>query len=190
MLFKNERSEAIVPTSVSADGRVMLFTTATDPALRFDVWVWTVNGPSSGSPLIEREFDQQQAQLSPDGRRFAYVSNETGRNEVLVADFHLDAATGRATAGESHPISTSGGFSPRWSADGGELFYLTGDGSVMSVRLTAGSGVGVPARLFTVPGAHPEWGVTADASRFLFAVPTAPAPPIHIVRDWQAGLPD
>ena len=190
LLFKNERSEGIVPTSVSADGRVLLFTTATDPALRFDVWVWTVNGPPGGSPLIEREFDQQQAQLSPDGRRFAYVSNETGRNEVLVADFQLDGTTGRATAGESHPISTGGGFSPRWSADGGELFYLVSDGGIMSVRITAGSGVGVPARLFTAPGAHPEWGVTADGSQFLLAVPAAPAPPIHIVRDWQAGLPD
>jgi DNA-binding winged helix-turn-helix (wHTH) protein len=177
------------PTSVSADGRVVLFTTATNPVLRFDVWVWTVNGPPGGSPLVAREFDQWQAQLSPDGRRFAYVSNETGRNEVFVADFWLDAATGRATAGESQPISTDGGFSPRWSADGNELFYLAADGAVMSVRVTAGSDVGVPVRLFTVPGAHPAWAVAADGSRFLFAVPVAPAPPIHIVRNWQAGLP-
>jgi DNA-binding winged helix-turn-helix (wHTH) protein len=178
------------PTSVSADGRVVLFTTATNPVLRFDVWVWTVNGPPGGSPLIAREFDQWQAQLSPDGRRFAYVSNETGRNEVFVADFWLDAATGRATAGDSQPISTDGGFSPRWSADGEELFYLTADGAVMRVRVPAGSEVGVPARLFTVPGAHPEWAVAADGSRLLFAVPVAPAPPIHIVRNWQVGLPD
>jgi len=148
-----------------------------------------VNGPPGGSPLIAREFDQWQAQLSPDGRRFAYVSNETGRNEVFVADFRLDAATGRATAGESQPISTDGGFSPRWSSDGGELFYLTADGAVMCVRLTAGSEVGEPTRLFTLPAAHPEWAVAADGSRFLFAVPVAPAPPIHIVRNWQAGLP-
>lgn len=182
-------TSSVNPTSVSADGRVVLFTTVTDPALRFDVWVWTVNGPPGGSPLIAREFDQQQAQLSPDGRRFAYVSNETGRNEVFVADFRLDAATGRATAGESQPISTDGGFSPRWSSDGGELFYLTADGAVMCVRLTAGSEVGEPTRLFTLPAAHPEWAVAADGSRFLFAVPVAPAPPIHIVRNWQAGLP-
>lgn len=182
-------TSGVHPTSVSADGRVVLFTTATDPALRFDVWVWTLNGPPGGSPLIAREFDQQQAQLSPDGRQFAYVSNETGRNEVFVADFRLDAATGKATAGESQPISTDGGFSPRWSADGAELFYLTADGAVMSVRVTAGSDVGVPARLFTVPGAHPEWAVAAEGSRFLFAVPVAPAPPIQIVRNWQAGLP-
>ena len=108
---------------------------------------------------------------------------------MFVADFRLDAATGRATAGESQPISTDGGFSPRWSAGGEELFYLTADGAVMRVRVTARSDVGVPARLFTVPGAHPEWAVAADGSRFLFAVPVAPAPPIHVVRNWQAALP-
>jgi eukaryotic-like serine/threonine-protein kinase len=182
-------TSAVHPTSVSANGRVVLFSTATDPALRFDIWVWTVNGPPTGSPLIAREFDQQQAQLSPDGRQFAYVSNETGRNEVFVADFRLDAATGRAIAGESQPISTDGGFSPRWSADGEDLFYLTTAGAVMRVRVTAGSDVGVPARLFSVPGAHPEWAVAADGNRFLFAVPVAPAPPIHIVRNWQTSLP-
>ena len=118
------------------------------------------------------------------------VSNESGRNEVFVADFRLDAATGRAIAGESQPISTGGGFSPRWSANSGQLFYLTADGAVMSARVTAGSDVGVPERLFTVAGPIREWAVAADGSRFLFAVPAAPAPPIHIVRDWQAGLPD
>jgi DNA-binding winged helix-turn-helix (wHTH) protein/Tol biopolymer transport system component len=183
-------TSGVHPTSVSADGRVVLFTTATDPALRFDVWVWTANGPPGGSPLIAREFDQQQAQLSPDGRAFAYVSNETGRNEVFVADFRLDPATGRVNAGESHPISTEGGFSPRWGANAGELFYLTADGGVMSVRLSPGPGFSIPTRLFNVAGAHPEWGVNADGSRFLFAVPIAPARPIHIVRNWQSALPD
>lgn len=62
-----------------------------------------------------------------------YVSKETGRNEVFVADCRLDAATATASARESQPISTDGGFSPRWSADGGELFYLTGEGTVLSV---------------------------------------------------------
>jgi hypothetical protein len=43
--------------------------------------------------------------------------------------------------------------------------------------------------LFQVPGVIPEWGVTEDGSRFLFAVPVSPPPPFTIVRDWQSALP-
>ena len=46
-----------------------------------------------------------------------------------------------------------------------------------------------PRKLFNVPGVLREWGVTKDGSRFLFAVPVGPPPPLTIVRDWQAGLP-
>jgi hypothetical protein len=43
--------------------------------------------------------------------------------------------------------------------------------------------------LFAVPGALPDWGVTSDGRRFLFAVPVSAAQPYQIVRDWQAALP-
>jgi hypothetical protein len=36
----------------------------------------------------------------------------------------------------------------------------------------------------------PEWGVTRDGNRLLFAVPTAPMPPIDILYDWQSLLPN
>ena len=35
-------------------------------------------------PLIEQDFDQSDGQISPDGRWIAYVSNESGSNEVFV----------------------------------------------------------------------------------------------------------
>ena len=40
-----------------------------------------------------------------------------------------------------------------------------------------------------MPGVFPEWGVTQDGRRFLFAVPTAPPPPLEIIYDWQSALP-
>ena len=39
------------------------------------------------------------------------------------------------------------------------------------------------------PGLFPEWGVTADGSRLLFAVPTGPPPPLQIIQNWQSALP-
>jgi hypothetical protein len=95
-----------------------------------DIWIWT----NKGAPLITREGDQTQAQLSADGRWLAYVSNETGRNEVFVAAFRFDESTGDATVGDSLSVSAGGGFAPRWRGDGKELFYLKVDGSVMAIE--------------------------------------------------------
>jgi len=188
LLFKTDN--VAFPTSVAGDGRVMLFTTFRDAARGFDVWVCTAEGPKGGAPLVAREFHQTQAQLSPNGRRVAYVSNESGRNEVFVADVRIDPAICSVSVGESLTISEGGGFAPRWRGDGRELFYLTIDGAVMAVEVDEGtSSAGTPLKLFNVPGVMQEWGVTKDGSRFLFAVPAGPTPPLSIVRDWQAGLP-
>jgi serine/threonine-protein kinase len=72
----------------------------------------------------DREFD---AALSPDGRWLAYVSDRAGQFDVWVKDY-LDAAAAPI------PVSRSGGYEPRWSADGEELFYLQG-GSMYAVEV-------------------------------------------------------
>jgi len=180
-----------VPTSVSVEAGITLFTTFRDPTLRNDVWVRSAKGPTrDGAPLISRQFDQGQAQLSPDQRWVAYVSNETGTNEVYVAPFRFDSATGGVKVEDGVPLSSGGGFAPRWRADGQELFYLTIDGSVMAVERPTGSGSvsGPTTRLFGVSGVIPEWGVRNDGRQFLFAVPVGPLPPFTVVRNWQALL--
>lgn len=179
------------PTSVSADGTVVLFTTFRDPAGRTDIWAWTRTGSASGAPLLERPFDQAQAQTSPDARWMAFVSNETGRNEVFVAELRIDEATGTVSAGGVARVSKAGGYAPRWRRDGRELFFLTIGGDVMSVAFKAALPLRLdePRRLFTVPSVHAEWGVTRDGARFLFAVHATPPPPLHVIRGWQDRLP-
>ena len=190
LLFKTGGPE--LPTSASLDGRILLYTTITGPATGGDVYVRIGQGTSaSAQPFLRGERDQSEAQLSPDSRRVAYVSNEAGANEVFVTEFRFDAATNSVTAGESIRISDGGGFSPRWRRDGRELFYLTADGSVMTIEVDARGEFRPSAakRLFKVPGVIPQWGVTGDGARFLFAVPVSPPPPFNVVQDWQATLP-
>ena len=45
------------------------------------------------------------------------------------------------------PVSTGGGNLPRWSRDGKELFYITGDG-VVAVAIRPDGSFGAPRRLF------------------------------------------
>jgi Tol biopolymer transport system component len=178
--------------AVSAHGRVVVFAALANPTMRADLSVWTEDGPPDGAPLITHEGDQAQPQLSPDGRWLAYVSNETGRNEVFVTPFRHDASTGKTGVGEAVPVSDGGGFAPRWRGDGKELLYLKVDGSVMAVDVTKTQEFshGPARRLFTVQGMFPEWGVTRDGSRLLLAVPIAPPPPLNIIYNWQSALPD
>lgn|GEM_PF-6379521 len=56
--------------------------------------------------------------FSPDGRWLAYVSDETGRNEVYLQAY--------PDPGPRMPVSVSGGMEPSWSQDGRELFYRDG----------------------------------------------------------------
>jgi DNA-binding winged helix-turn-helix (wHTH) protein/Tol biopolymer transport system component len=190
LLFKSGGPE--IPTSSSPDGRILLYTTIMGSATGADVYVRTGEGASARSqPFLRGHKDQSEAQLSPDSRRVAYVSNETGANEIFVAAFRLDPTTGSVIAGQSIRVSDGGGFSPRWRRDGRELFFLTADGSLMTIGTDASGELrpGMAKRLFKVPGVMPEWGVTADGARFLFAVPVSPPPPFNIVQDWQATLP-
>ena len=189
LLFKSGRPE--LPSSVAFGGRVLVYSSLRDAPLGADVWMRTDLGPEVRmQALIEREGAQTAAQLSPDHRWLAYVSNEGGPNDVFVAEFHLDTASGLATIGESVRLSEGGGLAPRWRPDGGELLYLTPDGAVMSIDVDSGRPIEARTakRLFAVPRVIPEWGVTPDGSRFLFAVPVGPQPPFDVVQAWQSGI--
>ena len=82
-------------------------------------------------PLVEAPGNQMFGSVSPDGRRLAYASDETGQWEVYVATF--------PKADERWRVSAAGGHQPRWSPDGSELFYIAPDRRLMSARVRAAS---------------------------------------------------
>ncbi|HET6781257.1 MAG TPA: winged helix-turn-helix domain-containing protein [bacterium] len=189
LLFRTGRAEN--PTSISPDGRLLLYSTFSEKGTGGDVWVRVGEAASAvARPLLERERDQGEALLSPDQRAIAYVSNESGPNEVYVTWLHVDPAAGTVSTSESIRISEGGGFSPRWRDDGRELFYLAPDGSVMAIEVgtTREFRPGAAKRLFTLPGVLPAWGVAPNGTRFLFAVRVSPPPPFHVIHDWQTLL--
>ncbi len=105
-----------------------------------DLWALPLSGvaaPGGSSqphPVVNSEFDEQQPQVSPDGRWLAYMSDVTGRFEIYVRPLTADAMVGEATR-----VSTSGGIQPGWGRDGRELFF---------VNVSRGTSV---AEMMTVP---------------------------------------
>ena len=105
------------PTDVSPDGRSILF--------NGDDAVWMLPLRSGADPV--RLLAGLQGRLSPDGRWLAYTSHENGRREVYVTTFPTPTARIR--------VSIEGGEDPRWRGDGGELFYLDADQTLVAASV-------------------------------------------------------
>jgi hypothetical protein len=158
---------------------------------RLDIWVLPITDPEKRFPLIQREFDQWQGQFSPDSRWVAYVSDESGRSEVVVRRFAAPS-DGQTLESETVIVSSAGGTAPRWGAGGNELYFISSDGTVMVADVTARAriSVGVPRALFQIPRSHGDWAVVSDGSRFLIAMPAGPdtSAPFTILWNRLAGL--
>jgi len=161
-----EREGLQYPTSWSPDGRALAYTEV-DPETQRDVWVL----PSGGAPapFLVTPFQERAAVFSPDGRWIAYVSDESGRDEIYAQRY--------PGPGRKYTVSTDGGREPLWSPDGSELFYRTAD-QVMAVPIGLGDTlrVGTPRPIFadsydrdsTVgSGGVANYDVTADGEHFV-----------------------
>jgi len=137
------------------------------------------------SRFLNSPFNEDQGAFSPDGRWVAYGSNETGRFEVYVRPF--------PGPGRPWQISTNGGNSPRWRADGRELYFVAPDRKLMAanVMVTAGDlSSGTPVTLFQthmtrVPDKQ-QYDVTRDG-RFLVLteLQELSTEPIHLLLNWK-----
>src|SRR5262249_12095065 len=139
----------LYPTDWSRDGKLLLYT-AVDPKSGRDLWVLPLDGERKPIPYLQTPFDEAQGQFSPDGRWVAYTSTDSGRPEIYVQPF--------PASGGKWQISTAGGVTPRWRADGKELFYISLDRKLMAVDITAAAKfeAGIPRPLFTMRITRPN----------------------------------
>jgi serine/threonine-protein kinase len=96
-------------------GRRELVAFMTGQAGSWDLALVALDGDRTPKILLGTPFNEWYPALSPDGRWLAYVSNESGQNEVYVRSF--------PDLGNKVLVSQSGGSEPVWSRDGRELFY-------------------------------------------------------------------
>jgi hypothetical protein len=176
------------PLDWSPDGRFVLFSSSSSAGTQADLWVLPLFGDRKPFPFLQTPFNELRGRFSPDGRWVAYVSNDSGRNDVYVAPF-----PGR---GGKWQISAAGGNFPRWRHDGKEIFYLAPDNTLMSVGVNgAGSAfeAGTIRPLFQAPvSIQARWmyDVSPDGQRFLvnaLAQETTSAP-LTLFVNWTALL--
>ena len=179
----------------SRDGKNLLY--ARDaPETGLDLWRLERAEDGSGwepHPFLQTPFRETAATFSPDGRYVAYLSHESGQDEIYVQPF--------PESGRKLTVSSNGGRQPRWARDGKELFYVEGS-TLVAVSVSTGStfSVGAATRLFEHPGLRgerlfPQYDISADGQRFILAETVglgadAPKPSIHVVQNWFAEFRD
>ena len=188
-LEQGEATRSDYPNDWSRGGDILY--TVVGGSSGADLWVLPMTGNTPGKPVpfLDTPFREMQGRFSPDGKWVAYVSDESGRNEVYVRSFP-------GTASKSQ-ISNNGGAEPVWRGDGRELYYLAPDGKLMAVTVKTASGafeIEAPHLLFQphwLPSQTfaPSYDVTRDGQRFLGPVAVeAAAAPLTLLVNWPARL--
>ena len=183
----------LVPYDWSPDGKFLLYTEINPKTRNSDIWVlpWqkVTDGQAQPAPFQRSEFDENFESFSPDGNWVVYQSNESGRNEVYVRQFHPSGGAG----GGKWQISIDAGVEPRWPRRGKEIFYIRPDNVLMAVEVKTGAGfeAGVPHALFPMrPAGVHRYDVTADGQRFLVSTRAEEAisTPATVVLNWFEEL--
>lgn len=183
LVFASPSSKTV--TDWTPDGKFLVFDEPTETGS--DLSYVPVSGDRKPVSYLRTKFNEQNPHVSPDGRWLAYQSDESGRYEIYVRPFP-DAERGKVQ------VSKEGGIDPRWSHDGTELFYFSGNDRLMA------STVRTDQSHFTVLTSDPlfhvrkttnrtSYTVTTDGQRFLInTVAATIEAPITVVLDWTAAL--
>jgi sugar lactone lactonase YvrE len=174
------------PFAISPDGKTLLFGRSA-VGNESDIWALPMSGDRTPYPVVATRYADGQASFSPDGRWFAYCSDDVAPDQVYVEPFPPDGST-------RIRLSTTSGSSPVWSRDGKRVFYSTADKHIMAVDVSVEPNTlraGVPRDLFVARSemfTHNGFAVDATGTRFLLPVSKAADNAITVVLNWTQGL--
>ena len=172
----------------SPDGKYLTYLWG-DGEKQVSLWIVPLVGDSKPTAIVQPPSQQSNLlhyRVSPDGHWVAYVSDESGQDEVYLTTFPEGKGKWR--------VSTNSGISPAWSGNGRELFYKdAGDDFYVCPITTKGSDVmmGQSQHLFhaSTPGIGISFDVSLDGKRLLVNhADEETQSPLHLVTNWPAEL--
>jgi serine/threonine-protein kinase len=139
-----------------------------EPGSRGDLGILSNGGRGPIEPLVTTRFEEQYPALSPDNRWLAFVSNQSGQDQVYVRPLR--------GGGDQVQVSLSGGVEALWGPNGRELFYRSGPGGtseLMVATVETDPALAITARraLFSVADIatstpHTNYDVSPDGQTF------------------------
>ena len=180
------REGLLIPLSWSGQHQTLAYYEFGQSTTQADIWAL----PADGEPIsvLSSASDERAPMFSPDGRWLAYVSDESGQDQVYVRPY--------PGPGAPVPISIEGGIEPVWSRAGDALYFRHED-RMMVVSVSAGETFGAPRELFRQSYAFSPIGrgnanFDAAADGRLLMVRDLPAEggasPIHVVLNFLAEV--
>lgn len=171
---------------------LLIYTEGINPSTGVDILSVQLGKDTIQKPLLNTRYNESHPEISPDKRWLAYVSDESGREEVYICSFpDLD---------NKKQISTDGGVEPVWSPEGKELYYRNFTANkVMGVSFSESAKMqpGKPKLILQgkfVQNSGP-WGrnfdITPDGKRFLMILEGSnelPAGQINVIVNWTEEL--
>ncbi|HKW08728.1 MAG TPA: protein kinase, partial [Gemmatimonadaceae bacterium] len=159
------------PSDWPRSGGALIVTDDGGPGGQHDIVAQPLDG-SPSKPYVATGADETAGRVAPNEHWIAYVSNESGHEEVYL-DAYPRAEWGPAR-GRPLRISQRGGRDPVWRGDGRELYYWRND-ELMTVSLLPQKGealptVGSETVLFRAPylsALNTMYDVSPDGTRFV-----------------------
>ncbi len=175
---------AAIPGSASSDGRTVALVESDLSGSREILLLNTDDRTSR--PFAKAPPNRTAPALSPDGQWLAYVSDESGRDEVYLAPV--------ADPRRRVKVSADGGTEPAWRRDGARLFFRSGD-QMLAAAVAVGPGPSVKPPIVLFSGAFDKgtaaraaYDVSGDARFLMVASPSSALAPagLHVVLGWPA----
>jgi eukaryotic-like serine/threonine-protein kinase len=153
------------------------------------------SGKHTSIVVIESPTFERGAYVSPDNRWIAYMSSETGRDEIYVQPFSIG---GSKTSGKWMVSRGTRGMA-RWRGDSKELMFVGAEGDLVAVDVAPGPAflASAPKKLFQIPldllsnqNVGTLADATRDAQRLLMVMPVQESSQreLAVLLNWQAGL--
>jgi eukaryotic-like serine/threonine-protein kinase len=160
------------------------------PESNLDIGILRNAGRGPVEAIVATRFIEQFPALSRDEKWLAYVSNQSGRDEVYVRPL---------AGGEQIQVSVGGGIEPVWSPDGRELFYHGGidnetrrEPMLLAATIATQPALAVTSRkaLFPATGIvtanpHSNFDVSPDGRSFVY-VRSNPSSRVIVIQNLPA----
>jgi len=153
----------------SADGLSLIY--SRKQGANTDIYLMALSTRNETKLTDDKAADTEPA-LSPDGKRYVFVSERAGASQLFVANVDGSSLPCAGAEARACQITTDGGgyATPVWSPNGSWIAYTRRTGAQSAVHIVRADGS--ESRALTTPGKdvldlHPAW--SSDGRRLAFA---------------------